>query len=101
MFGPDSFQLKSVLLKLGDALETMLIQMRIMHLTDNVNIMLVSDHGMTNISPKRVIDLNHVLDKKDIHHMYGGTFFGVWPHKNKIKKVTERYSFKKNFFFII
>lgn len=89
MFGPDSFQLKSVLSNLGDTLETMLIQMKIMHLTDSVNVLLVSDHGMTNISPKRVIDLNHALNMKDIQHMYGGTFFSVWPHENKVKKVYE------------
>lgn len=88
MFGPDSFQLKSVLSNLGDTLETMLIQMKIMHLTDSVNVLLVSDHGMTNISPKRVIDLNHALNMKDIQHMYGGTFFSVWPHENKVKKVS-------------
>lgn len=89
MFGSNSNEMKSVLSKLGDALETMLIQMKIMHLMDDVNVMLFSDHGMTDISPKRVIDLNHVLNMKDIHHMYGSTFFGIWPHKNKVKKVYE------------
>lgn len=34
---------------------------------NDVNLMLVSDHGMTSVSRSRVIDLNNVIDSSDVN----------------------------------
>ncbi|KAK3106151.1 hypothetical protein FSP39_013757 [Pinctada imbricata] len=57
-------------------------------LEDKVNVMIFSDHGMTNVSDSRVVNLTTVIDMADIDViMDSGPTVYVWPKNNKIDKV--------------
>ncbi len=61
-FGPDSAELTAALLRLDRALERLLAGLDARGLTAQVNIVLVSDHGMATVSRDRVIALSDHLD---------------------------------------
>jgi predicted AlkP superfamily pyrophosphatase or phosphodiesterase len=61
-FGPDSPELLAALGRIDRALARLLAGLDARGLTDRVNIVLVSDHGMASTSPDRVIVLGDYLD---------------------------------------
>jgi predicted AlkP superfamily pyrophosphatase or phosphodiesterase len=61
-FGPESPELTAALLRLDRALERLLAGLDARGLTGQVNIVLVSDHGMATVSRDRVIALSDYLD---------------------------------------
>jgi len=61
-FGPDSPQLIAALQRVDRAIGRLMAGLDRRHLTDQVNVVLVSDHGMTAASRDRVIVLSDYLD---------------------------------------
>ncbi|XP_046580134.1 glycerophosphocholine cholinephosphodiesterase ENPP6-like [Haliotis rubra] len=60
-------------------------------LTDKVNIMIASDHGMTAISPTRTIDLTRELSPDDVlMTMDSGTPVLIWPRPGRLEQLYER-----------
>lgn len=55
-------------------------------LDDDVNIMIFSDHGMTNIT--KFVNITDTIDYSDIKVMFSTvTFVYIWPEKGKLDKV--------------
>ena len=53
----------------------------------------VSDHGMTSINGKQMINITETLDMEDIVKVTeGGTQTYIWPVKGKEQKVGELWS---------
>jgi len=89
-FGPDSDERKAVLLEIDGLLDMMQEEMEKRGLIDKVNIVVVSDHGMTSTDAKTVIviDLQHYLDVSDILYMvYYGSTSMILPYEGKLEKV--------------
>lgn len=61
-FGPDSRQLRAALIRVDRAIGRLLAGLDARGLSGQVNVVLVSDHGMAAISPARVIVLSDYLD---------------------------------------
>jgi predicted AlkP superfamily pyrophosphatase or phosphodiesterase len=61
-FGPDSRQLRQALIRVDRAIARLLAGLDARGLTGQVNVVLVSDHGMAAVSPDRVIVLSDYLD---------------------------------------
>jgi len=61
-FGPDSRQLRAALIRVDRAIGRLLDGLEARGLKGQVNVVLVSDHGMAAVSPARVIVLSDYLD---------------------------------------
>ncbi|CAI9735417.1 glycerophosphocholine cholinephosphodiesterase ENPP6-like [Octopus vulgaris] len=93
-YGPNSPQLESVLRETSEIIDRLLVQLKEHHLENEVNVILTSDHGMSQITPNRYIDLNPVLKVQDTHHLYGSVFLSIWPKEGKTNQV---YNALKNY----
>jgi len=60
-FGPDSPQIISTLKKLDSTLGVLFARLKRIHMLDKINIIVVSDHGMTNVDSKKSIALKQML----------------------------------------
>jgi predicted AlkP superfamily pyrophosphatase or phosphodiesterase len=65
-FGPDSPELTEALLRVDRAIGHLLSGLDARGLTKQVNVVLVSDHGMATVSPDRVIALSDYLDLETV-----------------------------------
>lgn len=58
------------------------------NLQDKVDIIILSDHGMTDISPERVLRIEDYVNVNDVERfMEKGAFMGIWPKEDKLDKV--------------
>lgn len=60
-FGPDTVQTGRAVADVDRALRRLLDSLAVMPMRDSINVVLVSDHGMSNISPQRVIPVGDLL----------------------------------------
>lgn len=58
-------------------------------LYDRVNIMLVADHGMSQLSPDRVVSLDDYIDLDDVTFVDGSPLIGLWPVEGTTQAVFE------------
>jgi predicted AlkP superfamily pyrophosphatase or phosphodiesterase len=65
-FGPDAAQVDSAIAMVDKALGALIDGIAARGLTDAVNIIVVSDHGMTPVSPERAIVLDDYISLSDV-----------------------------------
>ena len=59
-------------------------------MVDLVNVLFVSDHGMTQLPGKSFVNLSDFLDMEDIEHTaQGDSVFSIWPKADKVDKVSD------------
>lgn len=55
---------------------------------DDLNVIVVSDHGMTSVDPLHKINISEVLDMGDVREITeGGTQAYIWPMPGREEKV--------------
>ncbi|GAB6029744.1 Ectonucleotide pyrophosphatase/phosphodiesterase member 6 [Chamberlinius hualienensis] len=87
-YGPESIELQYALKDLDNAIGLLLDRLKELNLTDNVNIILVSDHGMTDVSQAKKIQLDSLIDMNDIVHLLGyGSATSIKPVDGKLETV--------------
>ncbi|KAL1302457.1 hypothetical protein AAFC00_002849 [Neodothiora populina] len=93
LYGPNSTEIradiKSVDTMLGDLFEGLAKR----NLTDIVNIVVVSDHGMASTDTTRLIQLDDIIDMDLIEHTDGWPLYGLRP-KNETDLVPLYYHLK-------
>ncbi|MGB1375971.1 MAG: ectonucleotide pyrophosphatase/phosphodiesterase [Rhodothermales bacterium] len=57
------------------------------NLYDRVNIILVSDHGMSQLSPDRVVSLDDYVNLDDLRYIDSNPLIGIWPVEGKTQGV--------------
>lgn len=107
-FGISGQNLTDALHYVDDFVALMIELLKVRNLTDIVNLVVVSDHGMAPTSNDRLLFLDDVVDTSKIEHVDGWPLFGLRPYKghsvndimNEIdskmskmeKNITENYS---------
>jgi len=71
-FGPESSGIISVIENMDDLLGYILDGIKKLDIADKINLILVSDHGMTTISHDRIIYLDDLVSDMDAFSTYGG-----------------------------
>jgi len=89
-FGPDSPELAAAVKLLDDHLGVM--QARLKSEGTPVNLVIVSDHGMTNTSPDRVIVLDDYLDPAFLQVDFFGSAAGLRPLDGNAPSVVQALS---------
>ncbi|XP_054712345.1 glycerophosphocholine cholinephosphodiesterase ENPP6-like isoform X2 [Uloborus diversus] len=89
-FGPESVERKQALKDIDELLEMVMSEIDKRGLQDQVNLVVVSDHGMTLTDSRSIttIKLSNYLDIADIRYMiYYGANSMLLPHEGKTEKL--------------
>ncbi|XP_048449916.1 glycerophosphocholine cholinephosphodiesterase ENPP6 [Rhincodon typus] len=104
-FGPWSKQRKEATKALDETLRNMNMKIKEVGLQNELNVMLFSDHGMTDIFwMEKVIELDKYIKMSDVLNMMDrGPIVSLWPQEGKLnelysnlKKVKEMSVYKKD-----
>ena len=83
MYGTNSTVIDEYIQKLDNVVSNIIDSTIRLQLEDQVNVVIVSDHGMIDVGPTfgtKVIHLSQFLNKSDAHYLGGGgPFVLVWP----------------------
>jgi len=100
MFGPESVEISDMVLQSDFILGYLLEQINTLSIKDKLNLIVVSDHGMSTVSQDKLIFLDDFLSKDMINYQGGGAICMInqkerpnFSFKNLFKKT--RYSLKE------
>ncbi|KAF2186835.1 Phosphodiest-domain-containing protein [Zopfia rhizophila CBS 207.26] len=80
-YGPNSTEIRQTIRNADAMLESILQGLQERNLTDIVNVVVVSDHGMATTDVERLIQLEDLLDTDEIEHIDGWPLYGLRPKK--------------------
>ncbi|XP_061163269.1 glycerophosphocholine cholinephosphodiesterase ENPP6-like [Saccostrea echinata] len=85
-FGVDSQNLTTLLQDIDNSLQSFRQRLTSLNLQNDANIMIFSDHGMTNIT--KMVNITDVLDLQDIKVILSEVpYVSIWPMNGKLEKV--------------
>ena len=79
LYGPNSTEIRQTIKDADDMLTSIFDGIKARNLTDIVNVIIVSDHGMATTSVDRLIQLEDVVDISKIEHNDGWPLYGLRP----------------------
>lgn len=87
--GPNSVHLNEQLVAMDVVIGQLMENLTSEGLADEVAVMIFSDHGMTEISPERSVNLTDYIDIDDLKAAVvgAGPISSIWPKDDKIDKV--------------
>lgn len=82
-YGPNSTEIRDTIKHVDDMLHGLFVGLEERNLTDIVNVIVVSDHGMATTSTDRLIQLDDLVDVDRIEHTDGWPLYGLRPKKSE------------------
>ncbi|CAJ2504276.1 Uu.00g116700.m01.CDS01 [Anthostomella pinea] len=78
-FGPNSTEIRSTINEVDTMLDQIFLGLEERNLTDIVNVIVVSDHGMATTDVSRMIQIENVVDMEKVEHLDGWPLVGIRP----------------------
>jgi predicted AlkP superfamily pyrophosphatase or phosphodiesterase len=97
-FGPDSEGNNLVISSIDSTLGLLLSELEKTGMRDSVNIILVSDHGMTEVSMDRVVNIEEILTGYNCAYSNHGPVMMIEPQKDQVDEVYEMLKKNENHF---
>lgn len=97
-FGTDSPELTNALVSLDSVLNYLFTELKKRNLFDKMNIIIVSDHGMINLSKDKILDLKEIINLQDADIINNSAFALIQPKEGNIDIVYNSLKTKKNHF---
>ncbi|RDW74589.1 alkaline phosphatase family protein [Aspergillus mulundensis] len=99
-YGPNSTEIRSTISKVDDMLADLFTGLGERNLTEVVNIVVVSDHGMASTSTERLVQLDDLIDLNLTSHIDGWPLRGIRPKRpedlktlqDQLERVKSQYS---------
>lgn len=92
-YGPNSTEIKKTIENVDHMLNDIFEGLETRNLTDIVNVMIVSDHGMATTDISRLIQLEDLIDTNKIEHIDGWPLYGLRPkNPNDLQSLYETLS---------
>lgn len=79
LYGPNSTEIRSTIQSVDAMLGDLFKGLEERNLTEIVNIIIVSDHGMATTSTSRLIQFDDIVDMSSIEHVDGWPSYGLRP----------------------
>ena len=79
LYGPNSTEIRKTIQAVDTMLHNLFVGLKQRNLTDVVNIVVVSDHGMATTSTDRLIQLDDLIDLDLVEHIDGWPLYGLRP----------------------
>lgn len=86
-FGPDAPETNTAIALVDSMLGVLIDKLKKINMEDKVNIIIVSDHGMAEISEKRIVNIQEFLKGYDCKFYGMGTSIMIEPPQDKIYEV--------------
>ena len=78
-YGPNSTEIRTTISNVDNMLRDLLTGLEDRNLTNVVNVVVVSDHGMATTSTDRLIQLDNLIDLDLVEHVDGWPLYGLRP----------------------
>lgn len=79
LYGPNSTEIRKTIRNVDTMLHDIFVGLQQRNLTNVVNIVVVSDHGMATTSTDRLIQLDDLIDLNLVEHIDGWPLYGLRP----------------------
>lgn len=79
LYGPNSTEIRTTITDVDTMLDQLFQGLKSRNLTDIVNVVIVSDHGMATTDTNRLIQLEDIIDTSLIEHTDGWPLYGLRP----------------------
>lgn len=79
LYGPNSTEISATITSVDGMLHDLFVGLDQRNLTDIVNIIVVSDHGMASTSTDRLVQLDDLIDLGLVEHVDGWPLYGLRP----------------------
>ncbi|CAG0878583.1 unnamed protein product [Darwinula stevensoni] len=102
LYGPESEQVKEKISQIDDLVGHMVSKLKELELLSEVNLIILSDHGMLSVPRKNIIHLRDIADPRDYHIANSSPSLFIYPNPGKEAKVLEAFkkaSMQMNFTF--
>ncbi|MEJ5263083.1 MAG: ectonucleotide pyrophosphatase/phosphodiesterase [Ignavibacterium sp.] len=87
-FGPNSPEVNAAISKLDSLIGILFTKLDEINLRDSVNIIIVSDHGMTEISNERYVNIEEIADNPNCKFINRGAVMNIFiKNKNEVDDV--------------
>lgn len=97
-FGPNSQEVNSAITRLDSVLGYFFQKLKEINLFDSTNIIVVSDHGMTEISPERTVNIEELLDGYKYKSGDNGPFMLIEPWAGELENIYNKLKENENHF---
>ncbi|MCX7876683.1 MAG: ectonucleotide pyrophosphatase/phosphodiesterase [Melioribacteraceae bacterium] len=88
-FGPNSKEVNEAIKLLDNVAKKIFDKLEEINMKDSVNVIFLSDHGMTEISKERVINIEKMLEGYNCKFLDETVLMTIEPPKDKLKEVYE------------
>ena len=78
-FGPNSTEIRDTIQSVDDMLNALFLGLEARNLTQIVNVIVVSDHGMATTDVTRLIQIEDLVDMDLVDRADGWPLYGLWP----------------------
>ena len=95
-YGPDSPEINFAIAQLDSILGYYFEKLKEINLLDSTNIIVVSDHGMTNVSTKRVVNIEKILEGYGYRNNDKGPFMELEPDSGQLNKIYNKLKENEN-----
>jgi len=96
--GTDSPETAAVVAQVDEAMGRLVTGIHRLKLDDVANVVIVSDHGMANVSPQRTISLGDIVDLKTVQVDFSGALAGLRPLDGNADALYRAFKEKENHF---
>jgi len=90
-YGPNSTYIRSTIAEVDGMLHSLFSGLEERNLTDVVNVVIVSDHGMATTSNRRLLQLEDLVDTTAIEHIDGWPLYGLRPYDQSDAQLQKLY----------
>lgn len=97
-YGTESTQIDSAIQILDNQLGNLFEKLKEINLFDSTNIIVVSDHGMTEINSERIINIDELLDGTDFKVDNSGVILFFDREENNLSEIFSKLKSGKNHF---
>ncbi len=95
-YGPDSPETNFAIAQLDSILGYYFDKLKEINLFDSTDIIVVSDHGMTDVSNKKTVNIDKILEGSDYQQNDNGPFMMIEPEGNNINEIYSRLKENEN-----
>ena len=89
--GPRSRQAREAVHAVDEAIGRLVGGIAARELAARTNLVIVSDHGMTEVSPRRIIYIDDFIDPDEVHVDFHGVVAGLRPYELSPEDVRDRF----------
>ena len=98
-YGPNSDEVNQSIMKEDSLIAKLIMELKKINLLDSTNIIILSDHGMTDLSEEKLINIDKILEGYSYKKQDKGTMMFIYPDEkeksgvyDQLKKAQDNYT---------